>query len=62
MPMNAAQLDSLIKLSHKRRGWFGKDLRTDPCPKCDNGEMHYQLLGPSHIFVCDRCSWIDWNR
>lgn len=60
--MTPAQLDSLIKSKHKRRGWFGRDLRTDPCTKCREGEMHYKQMASSHVFVCDRCDWVDWKR
>jgi hypothetical protein len=60
--MTPAELDKRIKQIRKRRGWFGRDLRIDPCPKCSDGEMLYQLMASSHIFICDRCDWIDWKR
>lgn len=62
MSVSPAQLDSFIKSKHKRRGLFGRDLRTDPCPKCKEGEMHYHLFASSHYFACDRCPNVDWTR
>lgn len=31
------------------------------CPKCSLGELRYQPLGSSSVYVCRTCCWVLWN-
>jgi len=62
MTLTPAQLDSFIKSREPRRDAQGRDIRHDPCPKCAYGVMHYQVMGSSHVFICDACHWMDFKR